>query len=60
VRLDDTWIEGVEEKNTDRNSLILQAVEADGNSLILTGTELPRLDSNQDKESQNLFFVCPP
>ena len=41
--------------DTGRNPLILQGIEASGNSVGLSETELPRLDSNQDKESQNLL-----
>ncbi len=55
VRLVDPEIGLGEEKNAGRNSLNLQAVEAGRNSSRLTETELPRLDSNQDKESQNLL-----
>ena len=55
VRLADTGSETGEGKHTSQNPLILQGVEAGGDSSRLVETELPRLDSNQDKESQNLL-----
>ena len=58
VRLADTGSETGKEKETGRNPLILQAVEAGGDSSILAETKLPRLASNQDKESQNLLPYC--
>ena len=53
VSLADTSGETGDGKTAGRNPLLLQAVETGGDSSRLIDTKLPRLDSNQDKESQN-------
>ena len=55
MRLADTGEGKGAENNTVGNPVILQAVEAGGNSSRLNETKLPRQDSNLDKENQNLL-----